>query len=159
MSRSRPKKGAPQVTDNDVADPTESIFKFSEINAELMTFIETKISSAVHEIIERLDKKDEIISRIQRDMVQLRDENSQLRKRLEDVEAHQRRKTLIISGENLPVLYPVKTPHRLYVTSSIASSATNSHLTQLLRLIVSVGNLLHKILTGEISFLNYIQMT
>ena len=68
-----------------------------------MTFIETRISSAVHEIIERLDKKDEIISRIQRDMVQLRDENSQLRKRLEDVEAHQRRKTLIISGENLPV--------------------------------------------------------
>lgn len=84
--------------------PDFDIDSLSEGGKQLIELVMHKMDEMKGEIIAKIDEKNSEIERLENRVVQLTDEVSDLRGRLEDVESRQRGDSLILSGNSLPAV-------------------------------------------------------
>ena len=103
----RGKKGALTPVSRGVSSDLTSI---DQLSGELRSFymlLSSKFDESLRQLEEKIDKKDEKISKIESDVLILRKENLALQQRLEDIECRERGDSVILSGPDVPA----GTPH------------------------------------------------
>lgn len=76
--------------------------KLSEEGRLILDIIIEEYRGTMNEILSRIDEREEKITELQSEVSALRKGMSSLRERLDDVEADQRRDTIVLSGDGLP---------------------------------------------------------